>query len=130
MPIGRDLFVCALGQQPARPRGGGRPHHHEAHQKARCFTTPRGQRPRQPHAGGNRGHAEHQRDAHQRVEFVHVAQRGQRAIERIEVPRGMRAEHGHAHQQHETPHARQAGQPHKPQGGHTGREQHKDRLGG
>ena len=130
VPIVGHLLVRALRQQPARPGGGGRTGNHQAHQKARCFTTPQGQRPRQPHPGGNRGHAEPQRDAHQRVEFMHVAQRGQRAVERVEVPGGMRAEHGHPHQQHDGPLARQPGQAHKTQGGHGHGDKHEDRLGG
>ena len=80
--------------------------------------------------GAGARHAQKQRDAHQRIKFMQVAQRGQRSIERIEIPRHLAAQHRDAHHQHDGPHARQLGEPVDTQSRDAHGDQHKERLGG
>ena len=61
---------------------------------------------------------------------MQVAQRGQRSIERIEVPRHLAAQDRDAHYQHDGPHARQLGEPVNAHGRNSHGDQHEEGLGG
>ena len=60
---------------------------------------------------------------------MQVAQRGQWAIERIEVPRHLAAQHRDAHHQHDGPHARQLGEPVNAHGRNSHGDQHEEGFG-
>ena len=80
--------------------------------------------------GAGARHAQQQWYAHQRIEFMQVAQRGQRSIERIEVPRHLAAQHRDAHHQHDGPHARQLAKTVDTHGRDAHGDQHEEGLGG
>ena len=115
-------FAEAIGRgDPAGPAGGGGQHgqkhggEHLHHVRVLLRVAPllhaRPIPARDLHMSQRVGHAHHQRQPHQDVEFVQVAQRGARAVEEGPRPAGEQGEGIHRDPERDQPYAQHA-QPH------------------